>query len=179
MDLRIQKTRRAIKTAFLSLLSGKNLEQITVKELCQTAEISKGTFYLHYRDLFDLSDQLQRDAIRKILSLIDEPMDALDNLDRFMRKLKEALDSDVGISADLLFSGAQRPLFPILLVEEIKLLIFKKNPSFKNDIKINIHLSYHVYGGYYAFMENMANFDSNCVLQTLQEIHNLSQPSHI
>ena len=48
MDLRIQKTRAAIKSAFLELRRKKPIEKITVTELAKLAEINKATFYLHY-----------------------------------------------------------------------------------------------------------------------------------
>ena len=41
MDLRTAKTERAIRSAFLELRAKKPLERITVKELCQRAEIHK------------------------------------------------------------------------------------------------------------------------------------------
>ena len=58
MDLRIIKTKRSIRNALFQLLSQKPLEQITVRELAQQAEINKGTFYLHYHDIYDLVHQL-------------------------------------------------------------------------------------------------------------------------
>lgn len=60
MDLRTIKTKRNIKNAFIQLRTKKPLERITVKELAELAEISKATFYLHYHDVYDLSDQLQK-----------------------------------------------------------------------------------------------------------------------
>lgn len=59
MDLRTAKTERAIRSAFLELRAKKPLERITVKELCQRAEIHKSTFYDHYEDLYALSDALE------------------------------------------------------------------------------------------------------------------------
>ena len=56
MDLRVTKTQRAIRAAFLELREKKPLEKITVKELCQRAEIHKSTFYDHYADVYALSD---------------------------------------------------------------------------------------------------------------------------
>ena len=46
MDIRIEKTERAIRNAFLELRAAKPLEKITVKELCSLACINKSTFYL-------------------------------------------------------------------------------------------------------------------------------------
>ena len=56
MDMRIEKTRRSIINAFLQLRAQKPLEKITVKELSALAEINKATFYLHYRDIYELSE---------------------------------------------------------------------------------------------------------------------------
>ena len=44
MDLRIEKTEKAIKNAFIELRARKPLEKITVKELCAEACINKSTF---------------------------------------------------------------------------------------------------------------------------------------
>ena len=63
MDLREKKTKRSIKKAFLQLRAQKPLEKITIKELSELAEISKATFYLHYKDIYDLSSQLQNEVI--------------------------------------------------------------------------------------------------------------------
>ena len=56
MDIRIEKTEKAIKNAFLELRAKKPLEKITVKELCALACINKSTFYSHYEDIFALSE---------------------------------------------------------------------------------------------------------------------------
>ena len=68
MDLREIKTQRSIRNAFLQLRSEKPLERIRVKELAELAEISKGTFYLHYHDVYDLSEQLQNEVIENVIS---------------------------------------------------------------------------------------------------------------
>lgn len=40
--------------AFLKLLEKKDIEYITVKEICETAEVNRSTFYLHYETIGDL-----------------------------------------------------------------------------------------------------------------------------
>ena len=63
MDLRIQKTRAAIKSAFLELRRKKPIEKITVTELAKLAEINKATFYLHYSDIYSLADEMEDEVI--------------------------------------------------------------------------------------------------------------------
>ncbi len=64
-DLRISKTLRSINNAFMELIIKKPVNKITVTELAQKAEISKGTFYLHYLDIFDLYNQLVKETVVK------------------------------------------------------------------------------------------------------------------
>ena len=49
LDIRIEKTERAIKQAFMELRREKPVEKIRVKELCDRACINKSTFYAHYQ----------------------------------------------------------------------------------------------------------------------------------
>ena len=70
MDIRIQKTQAAIKNAFFELRAQKSVEKITVKELCQRAQINKSTFYTHYDDIYALSDAMQAEAIAFVLGTI-------------------------------------------------------------------------------------------------------------
>ena len=64
MDLRIQKTKKSIINSFLTLRSKKPLERITVKELSNAAQINKATFYLHYKDIYDLSEALENELLK-------------------------------------------------------------------------------------------------------------------
>ena len=73
MDLRIEKTERGIKNAFIELRSRKPLEKITVKELCESARINKSTFYAHYKDIYDLSDAMEEEVVQSIANSIQHP----------------------------------------------------------------------------------------------------------
>lgn len=53
-DLRVIKTQENLRHGLLSLLKSKPLESITVAELCRTAKINRGTFYLHYENVHDV-----------------------------------------------------------------------------------------------------------------------------
>lgn len=70
-DLRVTKTRRLIKATFLELVQAKPVQKITVTELAKRAEISKGTFYLHYLDIYDLYNQMVEETVAKIAGSFD------------------------------------------------------------------------------------------------------------
>ena len=52
-DLRVIKTRQAIRIALISLLSEKELSDITISELSARAQVNRKTFYRHYRSISD------------------------------------------------------------------------------------------------------------------------------
>lgn len=71
-DRRVRKTKKAILNVFCELTETRKLNEITIKELCARADINKSTFYLHYRDIYDLADSLQNELIRDVCAIIEE-----------------------------------------------------------------------------------------------------------
>ncbi len=57
-DLRILKTQERLQNSLLELLDTKELKEITVKEICDKAGISRNAFYQHYSYKEDLYDQM-------------------------------------------------------------------------------------------------------------------------
>lgn len=90
-DRRIKKTQAAIQAAFAKLLSEMNMEDITVKRLCETADINKSTFYLHYKDIYDCADCL-RDTILDEVSNIFAPYDYDGIINNFALILKNIMN---------------------------------------------------------------------------------------
>ena len=70
-DIRVAKTVRAIKGAFGELIAVKPVDRITVTELAAKAEINKGTFYLHYPDIYALYDEAVAETAGKIADSFD------------------------------------------------------------------------------------------------------------
>lgn len=55
-DLRYRRTERFLLEAFGEALEKRALDKITVTSLAAAADINKATFYLHYRDIYDLAE---------------------------------------------------------------------------------------------------------------------------
>ena len=71
-DRRIKYTKMVLKQALLELMSGKPINQITIKELCDLADVNRGTFYKHYNDQYDLLRQIQNELDSEIKSTIEK-----------------------------------------------------------------------------------------------------------
>ena len=64
-DRRIRKTKQQLQEGFIHLRKTKSIKYITVKELCELTDLNRGTFYLHYKDIYDLSEQMENEIILK------------------------------------------------------------------------------------------------------------------
>jgi AcrR family transcriptional regulator len=71
MDKRCRKTRKAIKLALIKIMSEKELSDITITEIAGDADINRKTFYFHYRDLYDVLDEIENDLVCKIFQILD------------------------------------------------------------------------------------------------------------
>lgn len=58
-DLRVKKTKEAIRNAFISMICDMDYEEMSIKELALRAQINRKTFYLHYQSLNDVLNELQ------------------------------------------------------------------------------------------------------------------------
>lgn len=94
-DLRVTKTKRALKEAFLQLLRQKKLDRISVVELAKRAEINKGTFYLHYRDIYALYNDVLLEYIRDTAARKPSYAKMLDDPEAFVRDFF-AVPADAG-----------------------------------------------------------------------------------
>jgi len=65
MDRRIEKSKKALRAAFWQLRAKKSLQDIKISELCQAAEINKTTFYAHYQNIYELSQDVEKHFLTK------------------------------------------------------------------------------------------------------------------
>ena len=108
------RSRRLIKQAFGELLNEKDLTKITVTDIVERANISRGTFYAHYLDVYDLYTAIQNNVLETmefgldsvgIENLICDPTTAINMGMDFLNANKEYYSLFVNSShADTFFS---------------------------------------------------------------------------
>lgn len=70
-NIQYLRTNRAISAAFLSLLSKKPFEKITVQDILDSTPVSRATFYKHYHDKYEIAEKLQAELMQTYAELFD------------------------------------------------------------------------------------------------------------
>lgn len=72
-DRRVQRTRKALRTALLNLIKEKGYDSLSIEEITQQANVGRATFYLHYKDKEDLLleqfSEMQNETVRLIAEI--------------------------------------------------------------------------------------------------------------
>lgn len=143
MDLRVVKTRDSIKQAFYELRKQKPVQKITVKELCERAQINKATFYLHYDNIYQLSEILEDELIAECFEpLLDRE---LTDVQKITDDLKQIFTSNED-RFRILFSGNRMHSAVKKIDAFMKKRVFEKHPEKKDDLDFNIRLTILNYG---------------------------------
>lgn len=70
IDSRVRRTKRLLRQGLTELLKEKSIKKITVRELSDRVDINRGTFYLHYKDIYDLVAQIEQELFDTYESIL-------------------------------------------------------------------------------------------------------------
>ena len=119
-DLRVQKTYKLLKEAFVRLLSQKPFERITVQEICEEAMVRRTTFYQHFEDKHDFLNwfirEMQQEFTQSSVGCVDSASlreyssQVIRNVLRYLRENESVvrLLSDAGVQGRLLTDAFAR-----------------------------------------------------------------------
>lgn len=63
IDRRTRKTKSILLKTLTELMTKKKINEITVKELTDLADVNRSTFYLYYKDIFDMLEQVENEML--------------------------------------------------------------------------------------------------------------------
>lgn len=86
---RVKLTKRLIKEALIELLSAKGLGEISVKEICDRADVNRSTFYAHYNGLPSLLEDIEQDFFDLLPVNYADSSDVLKDLELFLDYVKK------------------------------------------------------------------------------------------
>ena len=69
---RVRVTKRMLKDALIELLKERDIYHVSIRELCEAADVNRTTFYKYYGNQFDLLSDMENDLIGFISSTIEK-----------------------------------------------------------------------------------------------------------
>ena len=111
-DRRVRYTKRVIRESFVRLMEHKPISRITVKEICELADVNRSTFYAHYASPDDLMQKIKEEVLQEINSWMDgiiAPMDG-SGAHRMMTLVFEYAAANAALCKVLLGQHGDEPL---------------------------------------------------------------------
>ncbi len=124
-DRRIVKTKKAIYRAFAQLLLEKDINDITIKDVADRADINRKTFYNYYCGIYDLTGEIENKILEKFENAIKDldVNELLHDPNEFFNKLTDIINSDIDFYGHL------------MRIESNSSLVVKLVTSMKNKFK--------------------------------------------
>lgn len=133
-DLRIFKTKRAIRDAFLELRKNTPLEKIKVRDICRLSYINTTTFYNHYEDVLALSDALEDEVLAEAFDAIEGKDELLTNPSKFLAEAPKRMDEKNDVIS-ILFRDREDIKFA-KLIRQLRSYYKTKSMSAEDDIAL-------------------------------------------
>ncbi len=159
-DLRIIKTERNIKNAFVQLIMEKSYKNVKIKDIVERAMINRNTFYLHYSSKENLADAVINDATKALSERLNPRRSSpvvndTDVISVYINKLLEILkEYKPLLKAVLLDPGLTGYFFSFKSALTTRLLNYVDKSLTKNKIIVSFALS-----GLYGVIERWIMYD--------------------
>ncbi len=91
-DRRARKTRAALEKAYIELILKKDISKITILDVTEKADVARGTFYIHFCDIYELADYVEERLLSNLTRSIEFDNTGDFSEEAFMLKLETAID---------------------------------------------------------------------------------------
>ena len=120
IDRRVHRTRSLLQQSLIQLMTEKEIKDITVKELAESANITRGTFYLHYNDIYDILRSMEYELFTEFNEILSKsfdnngnrlsPEEILANIFSFLDRHRDAAKVMMGPHGDIAFVNRLKDL---------------------------------------------------------------------
>ena len=104
IDSRIIRTKKAIKSGFIFLLSEKPIDSITVKDIAEAAHVDRKTVYNYYPGVYALIEEIEDDFAKSMAQTTKfiQKYDVFTQPEEFFTMVKEDIISNLRQYKDFL-----------------------------------------------------------------------------
>ncbi len=111
-DRRVRRTLTNLRASMTKLIQEKPLNEITVKEVAERADINRATFYLHYKDVYDMLARIENEMFEEFNEVVyahpaseltDDKMVILTDIFSFIKKNEDMCRALLSENGDISF----------------------------------------------------------------------------
>jgi len=138
IDRRVRRTKKLLRQGLTKLMSEKKINKITVKELTDLVDVNRATFYLYYKDIFDMVESIENelfDDFKRAFEKFTNDTASYDNMLSFFIFVFEFVQDNAEMCKILL-----GPDGDYYFIEKFKNAIKQHQPNMNNtfsQIKLN------------------------------------------
>lgn len=91
---RVRMTKMLLKSSLIDIMKTKSIHAISIKEICEGADVNRSTFYRHYDTQYDLYDDIIEDIAVDIAAIHGDPAVKEFTKIEFLIKVLEYIDNN-------------------------------------------------------------------------------------
>jgi len=172
IDRRILKTKKSIRIAFAKLLTEKDINDITVSDISELADINRKTFYNYYSGIYMVIDEIENDIVDTFSSVLGEISfkEELQNPYSLFEKLSAIINTDMDFYSHFFtMNGNTNMINKIvsLLKEKNKAAMIAQTEA--DEQTVEIALTYMLYG-MFAVFQHWFNSDRKQSIERISEM---------
>ena len=170
------RSKKLIMDAVIHLfIIKKDLNLISITDICKYTGLNRGTFYNHYNNIMDVINDIENSVVIDIWNLWPTNVELEDKSEVFFQRLAEYIGSK---ESDLRVMAENTPVY---LIETQKEKIIKKVEDYclKNGVLINFDKTYirFIVNGFMIslldYLRKESDINLDCVLENAKTIINL------
>jgi AcrR family transcriptional regulator len=126
------RSRNLIRHAFVELVLEKGTEKVTVKSIVERAEISRGTFYAHYSDIYAVIEEIENETMGQMIELLNaySDIDLIRNPKPFLHQIAQFYEQDLEFYRMLINTGRASTF-----ITKLKEVLIEKILGYKKTIQ--------------------------------------------
>lgn len=118
-DRRVRRTRKLLRQSLFQLMEHKRVRDITVREITELSDLNRGTFYIHYKDVFDMVEQIERELFEDFNQVFEnftlnithnDPLPLFIELFRYLKENADVARALIGPNGDMAFLNRMKTL---------------------------------------------------------------------
>ena len=156
---RVRMTKTLIRTAMIELMQEKSFSSITIKELCDRADINRTTFYKHYSDQTAVLSEIEAELVNRTMEYMkDVSRDAatIDFIEAFLKYVRE----NSTLFRLLFCSGGEHEKQMLSYMQSVLVQLRPNLPEYGSKKQEKYVLNFLMYGSFHVLLTWIEqNFD--------------------